>query len=173
LLIDVRYPARFFTRSRILEEAMTNAATPQETEPVFSIEPGRTATLKVQSHQTGESVMVFEEVTPPGTAAPLHVHHDSDEVMYVVAGEFTFKVGDKVTRGGPGACAFMPRGIPHAWKNIGTESGRALFIYSPAQAGKLFEALAMSGGKLPSVDSADLTEFLKRHDLEIVGPEPF
>ena len=152
---------------------MTNAATPQGKEPVWNIQPGRTATLKLQSEQTGESVMVFEEVMPAGTATQLHVHHGSDEVMCIVTGEFTFKVGDKVTQGGPGTCAFMPRGIPHAWKNSGTESGRALFMYTPAQAGKVFEELARSGRKLRSADDPEFTELLKRHGWEIVGPEPF
>ena len=37
-------------------------------------------------------------------------------MAYVLSGEITFKIGDDVTVGGPGACAFMPRGVPHAWK---------------------------------------------------------
>ncbi len=35
-------------------------------EPVYNIAPGRAAALKLQSVQTGESVMVFEEVAPAG-----------------------------------------------------------------------------------------------------------
>src|SRR5438093_9135147 len=38
-------------------------------------------------------------------------HHDSDEVAYVLSGEVTFKIGEEVTVGGPGTCAFMPRGV--------------------------------------------------------------
>jgi hypothetical protein len=29
----------------------------------------------------------------------------------------------------------MPRGIAHAWKNSGAETGRVLFLYTPARAG--------------------------------------
>ena len=32
--------------------------------------------------------------------------------------------------------------IPHAWKNTGSETGRVLFLYAPAAAGGLIEALA-------------------------------
>jgi mannose-6-phosphate isomerase-like protein (cupin superfamily) len=149
---------------------MTDAARPQRNELVWNVEPGRTATVLLQSDQTAERLMVFEEVTPAGTAAPLHLHHESDEVMYILNGDFIAKVGDKLTRGGPGTCVFIPRGTPHAWKNSGTESGRALFVYAPARAGKLFEGFARSGGKSPDTDIA---EFLKRCDVEIVGPEPF
>ena len=86
--------------------------------------------------------MMFEETLPAGTASLFHLHHDSDEVAWVLAGEFTFKIGDEVTAGGPGTCAFMPRDIPHAWKNTGSETGRVLFLYTPAAAGGLIEELA-------------------------------
>jgi hypothetical protein len=38
----------------------------------------------------------------------------------MLGGEITLKIGDEVTVGGPGTCAFMLRGVPHegagAWK---------------------------------------------------------
>jgi hypothetical protein len=37
-------------------------------------------------------------------------------------GEITFKIGDEDTAGGPATCAFLPRGVPHAWKNTGAET---------------------------------------------------
>ena len=85
--------------------------------------------------------MIFEEVAPVGTVTPMHFHHDSDEVAYVLSGEITFKIGDAVTVGGPGTCAFMPRDVAHAWKSTGAEPGRVLFMYSPGRAGKLFEEM--------------------------------
>jgi hypothetical protein len=33
----------------------------------------------------------------------------------------------------------MPRGVPHAWKNTDAETGRVLFLYTPAEAGGFFE----------------------------------
>jgi mannose-6-phosphate isomerase-like protein (cupin superfamily) len=57
-------------------------------------------------------------------------------------GQFTFKIGEEVAVGGPGTCAFMPRNVPHAWKNTGSETGRVLFLYTPAAAGGLIEALS-------------------------------
>jgi len=106
---------------------------------VWDMSPGRSATLKLKNDETDESVMMFEETAPVGTETALHTHHDSDEVAYVLSGEVTFRIGDQVTIGGPGTCAFMPRNVPHAWKSTGTEPGRVLFLYTPARAGKLFE----------------------------------
>ena len=99
--------------------------------------PGRYFAMKLLGRETNESIMMFEETLPAGTASLLHLHHDSDEVAWVLEGEFTFMIGDEVTVGGPGTCAFMPRDIPHAWKNTGSETGRVLFLYTPAAAGGL------------------------------------
>jgi quercetin dioxygenase-like cupin family protein len=143
-------------------------------EPVWDIAPGRAAALKLQSGQTGESVMVFEEVAPAGTETPLHLHHHSDEVMYVLSGEFTFQIGDQVSAGGPGACAFMPRDIPHAWKNSGSDTGRAIFMYAPAEAGKVFEELSRIQRPFAEiVNDPEGEEIFRRHGWEIVGPSPF
>jgi quercetin dioxygenase-like cupin family protein len=139
--------------------------------PVWKMAPGRSSTLKLRNGETDESVMIFEEVAPVGTVTPMHLHHDSDEVAYVLSGEITFKIGDAVTVGGPGTCAFMPRDIAHAWKSTGAEPGRVLFMYTPGRAGKLFEEMVES-----PVDPMNQQEFgaiAKRHGWEVVGPPPF
>ncbi len=143
--------------------------------PVFKMAmPGRSAALMLQSEATAESVMMFEETVPVGTAAgPFHLHHDSDEVIYVISGEITCKIGDKVTVGGPGTCAFIPRGVAHAWKNTGGETLRVLFMYTPAGAGKWFEERSRSPDAWASMDDRERAEFFQRHGWENVGPPPF
>jgi len=153
-------------------EAKDFATLPGE-EVVWNMAPGRTAALKLQNHQTGESVMAFEEVAPAGTVTPLHLHHNSDEVMFVLSGEFTFKVGDQVKVGGPGACVFMPREIPHAWKNSGAETGRAFFMYSPGEAGKVFEEMVRLQRPVAAMADPEVVELFRRYGWEIVGPPPF
>jgi len=58
----------------------------------------------------------------PGTVTPYHLHHDSDEIIYVLSGQMTFKIGEDVTVGKPGAYGFMPRGLA-PWKNSASEAG--------------------------------------------------
>ena len=117
--------------------------------------------------------MAFEEVAPAGIETPLHLHHDSDEVMFVLSGEFSFKVGDQFSTGGPGTCAFMPRGVPHAWKNSGNEVGRALFMYIPGKAGITFEDAQRIQQSRASATDAELLELFQRYGFEMVGPPPF
>ena len=139
---------------------------------VSSFTPGRSIVLKLLGGETGDSIMMFEETIPTGTKSTFHLHHDSGEVAYVLSGEITFKIGDKITVGGPGACAFMPRGVPHAWKNTGAETGRALFLYTPAKAGGLIEEQQRTGRKFSSMNKRELADMLERHGWELLGPSP-
>jgi uncharacterized cupin superfamily protein len=117
--------------------------------------------------------MMFEEVAPASTDTPLHLHHDSDEIAYVLSGEITFKIGDQITVGGAGTCAFMPRGLAHAWKNTGTEPGRVLFLCTPAGAGSFFEEAAEISRPFSSMNDQEIAEAFQRHGREVVGPSPF
>jgi len=42
----------------------------------------------------------------------------------------------------------MPRGVPHAWKSTGADTGRVLFLYTPAKAGGLIEEAAPDAAQL-------------------------
>ncbi len=150
----------------------TGIVVPPGAGPVSSFSPGRSNVLKLLGAATGDSIMLFEETVPTGTKSTFHLHRDSDEVAYVLSGEVTFMIGDDITIGGPGACAFMPRGVPHAWKSTGTETGRVLFLYTPAKAGGLLEEQQRTQRSLASMTEAERTDLLRRHGWELLGPSP-
>ena len=128
--------------------------------------PGRVFALKLLAGQTGESIMLFEETVPEGTKSTHHLHHDSDEVAYVLEGEVTMKIGDEITVGTAGSCAFLPRNVPHAWKNTGTVPGRVVFLYTPAGAGKFVEEM------LERPADGGLEKRLEEAGWEVLGPSP-
>src|ERR1700720_331246 len=134
--------------------------------------PSRLFSFKLRGGETGESIMMFEETIPAGTKSTFHLHHDSDEVAYVLSGEVTFMIGDEVTVGGPGAYAFMPRGVPHAWKSTGAETGRVLFLYTPAKAGGLLEEQHRIQRNFAAMSEPELADMLQRHGWELLGPSP-
>jgi quercetin dioxygenase-like cupin family protein len=133
---------------------------------------GRSFALKLRVDESAGSVMMFEETFPLGARSTLHLHHDSDEVAYVLGGELTLKIGDETTVAGPGSCIFMPRGVPHCWKCTGRETGRVLFLYTPAKAGGLIEEQQRTGRMFNAMSELELADLLQRHGWELLGPSP-
>ena len=129
---------------------------------------GQVVSMKLFGRETGESVTLFEQTVPAGSKNSwLHLHRDSDEIAWVLEGEFTFKIGEEVMTGGPGTCAFLPRNVPHAWKNCGSTTGRALFLYTPAADGGYIEEMLQ-----PTSSEAEREARLGKHHWEIVGTNP-
>ena len=78
---------------------------------------------------------VFEFTCNAG--GPKHLHHDQDEWIYVVDGEFEFHVGEKQFRAGPGESVFIPRKVAHVWGSVSGKPGKIINVYQPA--GKMEE----------------------------------
>ena len=56
---------------------------------------GQVVSMKLFGRETGESVTLFEQTVPAGSKNSwLHLHRDSDEIAWVLEGEFTFKIGE-------------------------------------------------------------------------------
>jgi mannose-6-phosphate isomerase-like protein (cupin superfamily) len=128
---------------------------------------GEVVSMKLFGRDTGRSVSLFEQKVPAGRKNSwLHLHRDSDEVFWVLEGEFTFKIGDEVITGGPGTCAFMPRGVPHAWKNSGSTPGRFVAFLTPARGGGFIEEM------VERLDERKLEVRLEEAGWEVLGPSP-
>jgi quercetin dioxygenase-like cupin family protein len=143
-------------------------ATPEQGS-VWEMEPGRPTTFRLLSEQTGGSVAVFDEVVPAGGGTPFHIHPTSDEVIYVLEGEFTFKIGEQIAKGSDGTYVFIPRGTPHGWRNTGNEAGKATFTFTPADGAKFFEALSQLQLPAVSIDRATLEAYGKRYGYELIA----
>jgi quercetin dioxygenase-like cupin family protein len=140
-----------------------------EQAPVWEMEPGRPTTFKLLSEQTGGSVALFEEVVPVGSGTPLHIHHTSDEIIYILAGAFTLKIDGSLVTAESGTCVFIPRGTPHAWKNSGSEAARATFTFTPAAGAKFFETLRLLEIPVTEVDLETLETICRQHGYELVS----
>jgi mannose-6-phosphate isomerase-like protein (cupin superfamily) len=73
---------------------------------------------------------------------PLHVHPSFDETFLVSEGRLTIRVGDEVTRLGPGAMAFVPGDIPHTFANTEPAPVRFLLVCSPGGFEDYFRSIA-------------------------------
>jgi len=59
------------------------------------------ATIRARLDTRGFSVIDDQEAAGGG-GVPVHRHRDHDELLYVIEGEVTFKIGEQLTRGSAG-----------------------------------------------------------------------
>ncbi len=91
---------------------------------------GALAEIKATAADTGGLMTIVEITEPPGSQAPLHVHHREDEAFWILEGDVTIEVGDTTIECHAGDYAFGPRGIPHRF-TVGNAGCRMLFILTP------------------------------------------
>src|SRR5580765_887229 len=103
---------------------------------------GGRLTFKIGSAETNGALSAFESVAAPGEGPPLHVHVDEDEVLYVLEGRFRVQVATALEDAPPGTLVFIPRGVAHAWQNVGDAPARFLAITTPAGLERFFERFA-------------------------------
>lgn len=92
---------------------------------------GEPIDCKVSSKDTNGAMCAFEFASRSG--GPPHLHHQQDEWIYVLEGDFEFHVGGKQLRLGPGESIFIPRKTPHMWPRcVSKKPGRILDVFQPA-----------------------------------------
>ncbi len=102
---------------------------------------GHEVVPKVAADQTNNAYAVFEVVVPPRASAPPQRGRE-DVVCFVLEGELTLTVDWREHRAAAGACAFVPRGAPHAFRNDSGRPARVLLLCAPGAAREaLFAAL--------------------------------
>jgi quercetin dioxygenase-like cupin family protein len=144
-----------------------------EAEPIWFID--NLAYVHVDGRETKGAFGLCELVGAKGNMPPLHVHRDDDETFYVLEGQTTFFVGDRVIEVAAGEAVFAPRGIPHTYR-VESGVGRHLVVGSPAG----FERFLQEAGErapreeLPPAgrphDPAALGAMAARYGIEILGP---
>lgn len=131
---------------------------------------GEKITCKVASKDSGGRYSVIEEVSPPGGGPPPHLHHETDEIFYVLEGEYEITCGEQTFVAKPGALAALPRGKPHSVRNIGTRPGRVLVIITPGQFEHFFREINAQN-EIAQLDPPKAMEIARRHDVEFLPPQ--
>lgn len=136
---------------------------------------GRLVTTKVTAEQTGGAYSFFEVEVGPGGGEDPHVQHREDECIYVVEGRFAFVREGVKTVAGPGAHLYLPKGVLHAYRNVGGGTGRLLALHTPGGSHERFleeaGALVAGGGPPPAKErrpgATAFVEVAARYGIEI------
>ena len=144
-----------------------------EGQTVWSL--GGRFTMKLTGEESDGRFSVTEALAFQTTEPPLHIHHNEDEAWYLLDGQMTFHVADKVFVATAGSFVFGPRGVPHTF-TVDVEPTRVLVFAGPAG----FERFAIELGEPGTGDSPPpglampapevLGPVAARYNIEVVGP---
>src|SRR5580658_2546641 len=144
---------------------------------------GEPMDCKVSARDTGGAMCVFE--LNGGSGGPRHLHADQDEWIYVIDGEFEFRVGgssgvkylrdleEKPFRVRAGESVFLPRKVAHVWGCVSGRPGKIINVYQPAGKMEEFfrEAGKFSAPAIHEVLSLDeFRKFFRDHGMTLLGP---
>jgi len=101
--------------------------------------------IKTTAEQTGGAYSVTEIESFPGNGPPPHIHQKEDECLYIVEGAFSVILGGRAYDVADGDFVRIPKGTPHAYKNVGAIPGKILVILSPGGFERMWAELGEPG----------------------------
>jgi quercetin dioxygenase-like cupin family protein len=133
-------------------------------------------TWKLMAEDTDGAFFLFEDALSEGKTTPLHRHSDSDETIYVLAGEILVNVDGLESRVGTGGMSFVPRGVAHAFLVVSDGGARLLTLKTPGIGQAFYRGASEPATDDTSnrVDIARVQASAKENGgIELLGPPPF
>jgi quercetin dioxygenase-like cupin family protein len=130
---------------------------------------GEKTHILLSGKETGGAFALILDEAPPGGGPPLHIHHNEDETFHILEGTLTVQLNEERLTLLSGTIAFLPRGVPHTFANLGTEPVIFLGVVTPAG----FEDLSAAVAPLTSEvepDMAAIMALAAQYHVELVGP---
>lgn len=156
---------------------MTKRAAMNKQSKPFIVQPGtgkdlhafgNVASVILPGEQTGGTLAVMFEITPPGGGPPPHVHGNEDELFLVVEGRIRYFVEGRWTEVGVGGAVYLPRGIVHCYRNVGTTPSRHWILTTPAGFEKFFARCAEEFAKAGGPDMNRIVKISREYGIEYV-----
>ncbi|MET3812286.1 cupin domain-containing protein [Arthrobacter sp. UYEF3] len=134
-------------------------------------------TWKATEEDTAGAFLLFEDEMALNKVTPMHTHPDSDETLYILAGEILINMDGTEHHVAAGGLAIAPRGVPHAFKVL-QEGTRMLCLHIPGGAQAFYfgasEPLGAEDNREGAVDFDRIRESGRVNGgIEILGPPPF
>jgi mannose-6-phosphate isomerase-like protein (cupin superfamily) len=139
---------------------------------------GFLCTFKLLASDTNGAFTLSEASNAPNTGVPPHIQHLEDEAFIILEGSYTFQVDNQTLPCGPGEVVYVPRGVPHAFENTGTEPAGMLILQAPGGIHEQYFAEAWEPIEDPShlppeggpPDFGKIKAAAERHGIEMVPP---
>ena len=132
---------------------------------------GHKIEVKLDRAATNGAYAVLEMTDAPGNGPPRHIHSAEDEIFHVLQGRIRFWRGAETFVAAAGAVVYMPRNVPHSFKNVGRTESRVLIVITPGRLQGFFEEAAARNIVMPR-DAAVFAEIAERYGIKVLGPPP-
>jgi quercetin dioxygenase-like cupin family protein len=129
-------------------------------------------TIKASGENTNGAYTLIEMFLPPQSGPMPHLHQREEESFYILEGSLLFQVGDETLTAGAGAFVKAPRGVSHAFKNVGTTPARVLLLVIPAGLERFFEEVGQPLGETPSLPNLEkVKQIAPRYGITILSSD--
>ena len=127
--------------------------------------------IKVSGSDVHGRFSAIQINTPPGLGPELHVHHNQNELFYMLSGRIGLHCGTERHVLSTGDTFMAPRGVPHAYVTLGEEPAHIFNLFDPADKIESFfaEYSAILNRNGPP-DRAALANLYGRCDMQVLGP---
>ena len=123
--------------------------------------------ILLDQQTTDGALTMLRSDASSGSASPVHVHADEDEIVLLLKGSGLFWVGEHRYELTEGGVAFLPRTVPHAYRFTSDEVDM-LGICTPAGTERFFRAAGWDLSR-PVPDGWDVTPAILREAAAATG----
>ncbi len=139
---------------------------------------GVTNLCKATKDDTRGIYSLFVSSVPPGEGVPIHSHLKEDEAYYLLEGQWELydDTNKKVLTLGPDNYVYVPMGINHGFKNVGSQPARLVLIITPGGLEGFFEGIGQvfddpdnpPPPRTGPIDMARATEVAAKYNITFV-----
>jgi quercetin dioxygenase-like cupin family protein len=150
--------------------------TPEHQQAVWFL--GALVRVRASGDATTGTLDILEHWGERGYGSPLHRHLAEEETFFVLDGEVRVEVGGEAHAAGPGAVAFLPRDLPHAFV-VTSPHAHFLTLHTPGGFDRFTLAVGTPAADTTTMppeevppDPASLAAMASSYGIEILGPAP-
>lgn len=132
---------------------------------------GDEVTVLLSGGQTGGAFTMVQVVTPPGGGPPPHLHEREDEWFLILDGRAELWKDGVWSEVPAGTAIFLPRGVPHTYRNCGDTPLRMIVQAAPAGFEVFFERMAAACADPGAPDMAHIAGIAAEHGISFLAPD--
>jgi quercetin dioxygenase-like cupin family protein len=131
---------------------------------------GNEILFALTTEQTRGALSLGLAEVPAGHGPPMHVHDSDDELFIILEGDYSFCTDGTWSDAGPGSVVFLPRGVEHTFKVVGSSPGRHWTLTTPGGFDTFYSRCAEVFAAPGPPNFARVSAIAAEHGYRFTGP---